>query len=48
MENIKSNAREVIYLITELNQIVRELMESIRELDISIDNKIEQIKEQTK
>ena len=40
MEGLKSKTREVIYLVTDLNQTLRELMESIRELDIEIDNKL--------
>lgn len=45
LEKMKSKIREVIYLATDLNQTMRELIQAISELDIEIDNKLEQIKE---
>lgn len=37
---MKSKIREVIYLATDLNQTMRELIQAISELDIEIDNQL--------
>jgi len=39
---MKSKIREVIYLATDLNQTMRELIQAIGELEIEIDNKLKQ------
>jgi len=36
---MKSKIREVIYLTTDLSQTLRELIQAIGELEIEIDNK---------
>lgn len=42
---MKSKIREVIYLATDLNQTLRELIQAIGELEIEVDHKLKQEKE---